>query len=142
MEKKIIIVEDDLATQNLYSMFLTNEYPNIKYEIISDGAAAIKRLVKNHFDLLITDVKLKGSDDIDGLKIARCAYTLGKPVLVITGTDFTDKLKFFINNLDMIGRVEYMQKPIHIKSFKHKLEKILNLNEIPLNNMFKKIMIL
>lgn len=142
MEKKIIIVEDDVITQHLYTCILNKEYPNITYEIISDGALAIKRLLKNHFDLLITDVKLKGSEDIDGLKIARCAYTLGKPVLIITGTDFTDKIKFFFNNIDMVGRIEYMYKPVKLDKFKQKLEKILKLNEIPLNNMFKKIMVL
>lgn len=140
VNKNIIIVEDDFSTQELYKLILKKNYPSITYEIYSDGRSTIKRLLKNHFDLLITDILLRDKD-IDGLKLARCAYALGKPTFIVTGTDYIDRIKFYINNIDMLNRIQYMQKPINIDKFKRKLEKILNINEIPLNIMFQRIIL-
>lgn len=140
INKHIIIVEDDFATQELYKLILKKNFSNITYEIYSDGESTLKRIIKNHFDLLITDVLLI-DENIDGLKLARCAYNLGKPIFIITGTDYWNKLKFYINNIDMLNRIQYMQKPIKIDIFKNKLNKLLGFNDIPLNVMFQKIIL-
>lgn len=62
-EEKILVVDDEEAICNLCTQILTNE----GYGVISvtDGFRAIDEAKRNHFDLLLTDLKMPGISGLD-----------------------------------------------------------------------------
>ena len=52
--KRILVVEDDRTTQHLVTSILKSS----GYEVtaVSDGAAALEELRRDHFDLVLTDI--------------------------------------------------------------------------------------
>jgi len=62
-EEKVLVVDDEESICNLCTQILTKE----GYEVISvtDGFKAIEEARRNHFDLLLTDLKMPGMSGLD-----------------------------------------------------------------------------
>lgn len=136
--KKIIIIEDSKEMCFVYEHLIRKHFPDTEFEIYSTGEEGLRRLMQNHFDVLLVDVNLPDKD-IDGNKLARCAYALGKHVLIVTSNTLYDKLKFYTLNPDMIPMVAYMLKPFNTEKFIETLKKLLEKKSIPLDTMFYKL---
>ncbi len=105
MEKgKIIVLDDDPVVTLSCKRILGAEGYNII--TVSRGEEAIKRIEKEEFDLLITDIRLPDASGIDVLRQTRDVQP-NTDVVVITGYPTLEDAKESIR----LGAFEYIEKP-------------------------------
>ena len=77
----ILIVEDDEAMREFLSQAISRS--GYYVEAVPDGAEALRRVEQDHFDLLLTDIRMPG---LDGIELARRARRRvpGLCVLLVT----------------------------------------------------------
>lgn len=94
---KVLIVEDDKSTVELLEQEL-QKIPNVKFVTAGSKASAFAALERQHFDLVINDLKVPTVDDAldadisHGLavheRVRECLS--GTPILILTGHGTTD----------------------------------------------------
>lgn len=77
----ILIVEDDEAMREFLAQAISRS--GYYVEAVQDGAEALRRVEEDHFDLLLTDIRMPG---LDGIELARQARRRvpGLCVLLVT----------------------------------------------------------
>lgn len=140
MIKKILIVDDEPLIRN----FLKESLIRLKKEVLTahNGFDAIKKIEKNHFDLVITDIKMPKKDGIEVLKYSK---QKNPNTIVIVISAFA-KIQNAIKALNF-GAFNYLIKPFSFdtllaiikKAEEHQnliLENSLLKKEISSNNSF------
>jgi len=126
--KKIIIVDTDELDICLYKTICkySLEDDKIDFEIYSNAEYALERVTKNGFDLLITSLNLNNKK-IDGLKLARMTWGLGKHTIIITSHKKSCWLWLNLFYRDMRKWVKIINKPTNplnlIKSIQDRINK-------------------
>ncbi len=105
--RQILIVEDNADLARLVRLHLGDL--NCRAEIASDGEAALRRLEKSHYDLVILDVMLPG---VDGLEVCRRLRSRTDYVPVIMLTSKSGELDRVLG-LEL-GADDYVTKPFSI----------------------------
>ncbi|MEK4485858.1 response regulator transcription factor [Psychrobacillus sp. FSL H8-0484] len=106
MNKRILVVEDDIAIGNLIKMTLnTQQY---EYDIAQDGQSALQKALSMKPEVIILDLGLPDMDGIDIIqKIRSWSQT---PIIVVSARgEESDK----INALDA-GADDYVTKPFSV----------------------------
>ncbi|MBA4407008.1 hypothetical protein C0389_07020 [bacterium] len=128
IEKKILIIEDDIFLQDLYRIF----FKKIGAEIIltEDSDEILRSISEEEVELIIMDVNLRNtslnSKRIDGIKFSRYIKehfsSLNIPIILVTAYPISS----FGNNLleDSLAD-DYLIKPI--TDYNQLIEKINNL---------------
>lgn len=111
----ILLAEDDEALAS----FLTKSLKRAGHRVTfaRDGLEAYEKLIKDKFDLLLTDLAMPGMDGIDLVKKARENLS-NLPVMFITGFSAVA----VDANLDS---TEIISKPFHLKELIEKIDKFL-----------------
>src|SRR5437868_10748451 len=94
-------------------------------EEASNGNAAIERLHDNYFDVVLSDLKMGGSDGMDVLRTTRALHPTTAVILMTAfGTVNTavEAMK--------IGAFDYVQKPFEIEEMEVKNEKALEVKRL------------
>src|SRR6267154_2422469 len=94
-------------------------------EEASNGNAAIERLHDNYFDVVLSDLKMGGSDGMDVLRTTRALHPTTAVILMTAfGTVNTavEAMK--------IGAFDYVQKPFEIEEMEVKIEKALEVKRL------------
>jgi putative nucleotidyltransferase with HDIG domain len=115
---RILIAEDSPEMREVL-----NTYLSIRgYEIFeaADGLEAVKALEGLKFDLIISDIKMPGTDGLSLLKKAR-EITPDSPFVLMTGFPNIDDAIEAIRN----GAVDYITKPFRFSQIDVLLEKFL-----------------
>lgn len=127
MNKRILVVEDDIAIGNLIKMTLTTQ--QYEFDIARDGNSALQKALAMNPDVIILDL---GLPDIDGVElITKIRSWTQIPIIVVSARgEEHDK----INALDA-GADDYVTKPFSVEellarirvalrrmSFEHQLE--------------------
>jgi DNA-binding NtrC family response regulator len=115
---QILVVEDDSEMRSL----LADELSDEGYEVIQaeDGAEAALMVVRNHFDLVITDMKMPKMGGLALLPVVKEACP-DVPVIVITA--FADGPSYV--EAYQKGAVSYLSKPFKIQDLKEAVRKAL-----------------
>jgi DNA-binding NtrC family response regulator len=108
---KVLIIDDDHSIRNMLSIVLKNE----GYEVIAVESAiiALKKLKKEMFDLIISDIKMP---EISGIELLRKVKLIDQeiPVIMITGfastNDAVEAMK--------LGAEDYIIKPFNLDELK------------------------
>jgi len=88
LEKDVLIVDDDVATRNLFRRILTREGWNVREA--SDGRRALTQLQTRKPTLMVLDIMMPHVDGFDVLKSVRATKGLSDlPVIVATSKDLT-----------------------------------------------------
>ena len=103
IREKILIVEDDVITNNLVSDYLTDAGHTV-YSAY-DGSEALKRFHEKPADLIILDIMLPSVNGIQVLREIR--QTSSVPILMLTA--LSDE-KNQINSFDALAD-DYITKP-------------------------------
>lgn len=104
MDKKILIVEDELKIARFLEMELQHEGFAVQKE--ANGLQALDHIVQGDYDLILLDIMLPG---MDGITICQKVRELGitVPIIMLTAKDsIEDK----VQGLD-IGADDYVTKP-------------------------------
>lgn len=105
MEKKVLIIEDDLAFGTMLQRFLQRN-DNYRVSLVTSGEEARLRLAEKTFDLLITDLKLP---DDSGMELLKLAQQKKKPIPTILMTGYAD-VSTAVEAIKR-GAVDYISKP-------------------------------
>ncbi len=118
MSARIMIIDDEKIVGDMARISLEQE--GYEVETFLNAAPALDRLREQGFDIVVTDLKMKG---IDGLEVLRTVKSLYPGVKVIMITAFA--------NLDVAiealrGDVfDFFPKPVKIKELKESIKKAL-----------------
>lgn len=117
-QHRVMIIDDERIVGDMAKMSL--EQDGYLVETFLNGEAALARLGQERFDVVVTDLKMKG---IDGMQVLKAVKTLhpGTPVIMITA----------FANLDtaiaaLRGEVhDFFPKPVKIKELKASIGRAL-----------------
>lgn len=104
---KILVVEDEKHMREVLSMLLEGEGYSV--ETAKDGLEGIKKLEKDIYDIIITDIKMPGADGFDILKKSR---EVSPETLVIMITAF-GTVESSIDAMKQ-GACDFIHKPFKI----------------------------
>ena len=91
-----------------------------KVDTAVNGLDAYKKITKNNYDAIVTDLRMP---EMDGIGFIKKLNDLKKniPVLVITAFGNYKSYK----NAKLLGVIEYLNKPIRAKDLKDAIKKIV-----------------
>ena len=114
----VLFAEDDLPVIESMEKILNHYFGYVM--VCHDGINALVNHRKQHFDLVILDIKMPG---MDGLEVARLIReeTPERNVVVLTSYDSVEPLRRAIP----LGLMDYLVKPLEIEAFEILLKKIL-----------------
>lgn len=117
MDKKTIIIDDDIKLQELLKEYL-EEYG---FQVISmmDGEGVVNAIQREKPDIIVLDIMLPGKDGFDILKEVRASSSV--PVIMLTARgDDTDR----IVGLEL-GADDYLTKPFNPRELLARMKAIL-----------------
>ncbi|HUK37439.1 MAG TPA: sigma-54 dependent transcriptional regulator [Vicinamibacterales bacterium] len=120
---RILIADDHDAIRRGLVRGLTEAGHEV--EEASNGNQAIERLHDNYFDVVLSDLKMGGSDGMDVLRTTRALHPTTAVILMTAfGTVNTavEAMK--------IGAFDYVQKPFEIEEMEVKIEKALEVKRL------------
>ncbi len=118
MSYRIMVIDDEKIVGDMAKISLEEE--GYEVETFLNADPALKRLKETPFDVVVTDLKMKG---IDGLEVLRSVKELHPNTKVIMITAFAD-LDVAIEAIK--GDVfDFFPKPVRIKELKESIRKAL-----------------
>jgi DNA-binding NtrC family response regulator len=118
MQHSIMIIDDERIVGDMAKLSLSQEGYDV--ETFLDGETALKRLQEKPFQVVVTDLKMKG---VDGLEVLRTVKQLYPQTVVIMITAFA--------NLDVAIEAlrddvfDFFPKPVKIKDLKASIRRAL-----------------
>lgn len=113
--KRILIVEDDDEMRSLLKDFFEEE--GYEIDCVEKGTYAFSKLLKESFDLIITDVRMPGYSGLDILpELKRLRPEV--PIIVITAFGGEEVYRKALSR----GAHAYLEKPLHF----HKLRELIH----------------
>jgi DNA-binding NtrC family response regulator len=121
MEKihRVMILDDEPIVCERLSSTLSKH--DIAIETFTDPNEAIKRIAEVYFTVLITDLKMKGLDGIEILKMVQ-RISSGTKVIIITGFATMENAKEALK----IGAYDFIAKPFKLSQLRDLVLKALN----------------
>src|SRR5688572_16047560 len=115
---RILIADDHDALRRGLARGLTEAGHEV--EEASNGNAAIERLHDNYFDVVLSDLKMGGSDGMDVLRTTRALHPTTAVILMTAFGSVNTAVEAM-----KIGAFDYVQKPFEIEEMEVKIEKAL-----------------
>jgi two-component system response regulator AtoC len=94
-------------------------------EEASNGNAAIEKLHEGYFDVVLSDLKMGGSDGLDVLRTTRALYPTTAVILMTAFGSVNTAVEAM-----KIGAFDYVQKPFEIEEMEVKIEKALEMKRL------------
>ncbi|TGC09527.1 PAS domain-containing hybrid sensor histidine kinase/response regulator [Methanolobus halotolerans] len=122
---KILLVEDDMLNQEVAQTMLINL--GFEVDAVDNGMEAIKALETEPYDLVLMDIQMPEMNGLEATKIIQSpeSKVLNRDIPIIALTAYAmknDREKFF-----EAGMVDYISKPISLKSLRELLDKWNNI---------------
>jgi DNA-binding response OmpR family regulator len=108
---RIMIIEDDEEMRSLLKDFFEEE--GFETDSVSNGVDALRMLSKDHFDLVITDIRMPGLTGLDILPRIR-SLKPETPIIVMTAYGSDDVRRRSLER----GATTYLEKPIHLSKLR------------------------
>jgi DNA-binding NtrC family response regulator len=118
MTAKILIVDDETKLARMLAQMLADESWTIERAI--GGKAALERLERERFDVVVTDLKMP---DVDGLQVLRAAKRNAPATEVVIMTAFAT-VETAIQAMRE-GAAEYLTKPFSMDEFRLRLRRLV-----------------
>ena len=113
MDKIKVLIADDISSfRKFIDYAISQNYPNVETEMVTNGLAAKEKLESNQYDLVLCDWSMPQMPGIELLKWLRNHSTLNKiPFVMITAN--SDKEA--VITATKLGATAYILKPISMK---------------------------
>ncbi len=121
-KKRILIIEDDEEMRSLLREFLNDE--GYETDSADNGLEAYRRLVRELFDLIITDIRMPGLTGLDILPRMRKLQPAA-PIIVITAFGSEEVCRKAYQR----GATLYLEKPIHLENLKELIQRMVSFKE-------------
>ena len=86
--KRVLIVDDSRLSRNYHSYVMRNA--GFAVDTAGDGAAALEKLMLEPFDVILTDINMRGMDGYEFIRRVRGNEQLAQPPIVIISTESSD----------------------------------------------------
>jgi Nif-specific regulatory protein len=120
---RILIADDHDALRRGLVRGLTEAGHEV--EEASNGNAAIERLHDSSFDVVLSDLKMGGSDGLDVLRTTRALHPTTAVILMTAFGSVNTAVEAM-----KIGAFDYVQKPFEIEEMEVKIEKALEVRRL------------
>ena len=120
---RILIADDHDALRRGLARGLTEAGHEV--EEASNGNAAIERLHDSYFDVVLSDLKMGGSDGMDVLRTTRAMHPTTAVILMTAFGSVNTAVEAM-----KIGAFDYVQKPFEIEEMEVKIEKALEVKRL------------
>ncbi len=120
---RILIADDHDALRRGLVRGLTEAGHEV--EEASNGNAAIERLHDSYFDVVLSDLKMGGSDGMDVLRTTRAMHPTTAVILMTAFGSVNTAVEAM-----KIGAFDYVQKPFEIEEMEVKIEKALEVKRL------------
>jgi DNA-binding NtrC family response regulator len=120
---RILIADDHDALRRGLARALTEAGHEI--EEAPNGNAAIERLHESYFDVVLSDLKMGGSDGLDVLRTAKSMHPSTSVILMTAFGSVNTAVEAMKS-----GAFDYVQKPFEIEEMEVKIEKALELRRL------------
>ncbi len=117
----LLVVDDEKEICNLIKSSLSELDDRYNIDTAHSAAQALKHLLQNHCDVLITDIKMPRMDGMQLLKSVKRLYT-NTSIIIMTAHGNLDTAIEAIR----IGAANYLEKPISMKLLHHTVQEIIN----------------
>src|ERR1700675_3900439 len=120
---RILIADDHDALRRGLVRGLTEAGHDV--EEASNGNAAIEKLHDSYFDVVLSDLKMGGSDGMDVLRTCRALHPTTAVILMTAFGSVNTAVEAM-----KIGAFDYVQKPFEIEEMEVKIEKALEMRRL------------
>jgi DNA-binding response OmpR family regulator len=119
---RILVIEDDEEMMSLLKDFLEDE--GFETDSVSNGSDAFRKLVKELFDLIITDIRMPGLTGLDILPgIKKLQPQASVIVITAFGSEEVRRRSF------EKGATGYLEKPIHFNKLRTLIHEMISSKE-------------
>jgi DNA-binding NtrC family response regulator len=121
-KKRILIIEDDDEMRSLLKDFIEEE--GYEADSVEKGTYAIRKLMTDSFDLIITDIRMPGYSGLEILpELKRLQPRI--PIIVITAFGSEEVYRKALSR----GANAYLEKPIQFYKLKELIQEIISTKE-------------
>jgi PAS domain S-box-containing protein len=114
---RILLAEDDISSQKVAQMMLKKL--GYKSDTVANGIEALQALERQHYDVVLMDVKMPEMDGLQAAHIIRQRWPAGPKIIAITAYALKgDREKFIEAGMD-----DYIAKPVDINDLRAVLER-------------------
>ena len=114
---RVMVIDDEKIVCERLSLEL--ERSGLEVEAFTDSVQALQRMASERFDLVITDIKMRGPDGIEVMRFVKEQHPSTR-VIVITGFATVDTAREVLKG----GAVDFIPKPFKMS---HLRELVLRL---------------
>ncbi|MGB9629409.1 MAG: response regulator, partial [Thermodesulfobacteriota bacterium] len=120
MENRVLVVDDEKEIRDVLSKALTR-IAGFRVEVAENADEALRKMEKEKFDLILTDLKMPGKD---GLQLLSEISRLDPDVLTVmmTGHGTIDSALEAMKR----GASDYLMKPLNLEEIIVRLQKVLD----------------
>src|SRR5262250_2407855 len=120
---RILVADDHDAIRRGLARGLTEAGHEV--DEASNGNAAIERLHDSYFDVVLSDLKMGGSDGIDVLRTTKALHPTTAVILMTAFGSVNTAVEAMKS-----GAFDYVQKPFEIEEMEVKIEKALEMKRV------------
>jgi signal transduction histidine kinase/ActR/RegA family two-component response regulator len=125
---KILIVEDNKINQMITKKILSKM--NLKCDIVDNGEAAVEKVKKNNYNVVLMDIHMPGISGLEATKIIR-TFDKELTIFALTAVTLEDKMHEF----DEAGFDDIISKPFKQDDFEKKLYDVLSANQKSISSL-------
>jgi len=116
---RIMIIDDEKIVGDMAKMSLEREGYHV--ETFLNGDAALTRLKEGPFDVVVTDLKMKGIDGMEVLKTVKTLYPYTKVIMITAFANLDTAIEALRGDVH-----DFFPKPVKIKELKVSIARALS----------------
>ncbi|SPF37713.1 Response regulator with CheY-like receiver, AAA-type ATPase, and DNA-binding domains [Syntrophobacter sp. SbD1] len=116
---RVIVIDDERIVGQMIKASMEPDGYNV--ETFLNAEPAFARLREEKFDVVITDLKMKGIDGMDVLRTIKTAYPEVKVIMITAFASLDSAVEAMKSKVD-----GFFAKPVKIKDLKECIYKLLN----------------
>src|ERR671910_703528 len=120
---RILVADDHDALRRGLALSLTTAGHDV--DEAGNGNAALERLHEGYFDVVVSDLKMGGSDGLDVLRTTKALHPSTSVILMTAFGSVTTAVEAMKH-----GAFDYVQKPFELEEMEVKVEKALELKRL------------
>jgi DNA-binding NtrC family response regulator len=113
-----MIIDDEKIVGDMAKMTLEKDGYGV--ETFTSGGPALERLKQEKFDVVVTDLKMKGVDGMEILKTVRELYPETKVIMITAFANLDTAIEAFRGEVH-----DFFPKPVKIKELKVSIQRAL-----------------